>query len=305
VTPAQVSALDQKLAAFEARKGSQVAVLMVATTAPEAIEQYSIRVAAAWKLGRAEVDDGALLLVARDHRALRIEVGYGLEGALTDATSRRIIDEIIIPYFRDGDFAGGIDAGVTRMLAVIDGEPLPEPRSDRGGGANGIEALAPVLPVLFIFTVAFGAMLKRLFGQLPGALLTGGVVGVLAWFLVGIATVAGIAAIVAFALTLASRAGPGAGPVPAAVAGAVVACPAVVVVSVAAAVASGAAAPRVAGETMARMLKHLLTTRRSLRRFPRRRWRRSRRPSGRGRGAQRDPLCHGNLPGLSPPLGGT
>ncbi len=209
LAPAQVSALEQKLAAFEARKGSQVAVLMVATTEPEAIEQYAIRVAAAWQLGRLEVDDGALLLVAKNDRALRIEVGYGLEGALTDATSRRIIDEIIVPHFRTGDFAGGIDAGVTRMLAVIDGEPLPEPRQDRGGVPNSFDALAPVLPVVFIFTMAFGAMLKRVLGQLPGALLTGGVVGLAAWWLVGVVALAGIAAVAAFFMTLASRGGPG------------------------------------------------------------------------------------------------
>lgn len=209
LTAAQVSALEQKLAAFEARKGAQVAVLMVATTAPEAIEQYAIRVAAAWKLGRAPVDDGALLLVAKDDRTLRIEVGYGLEGALTDATSRRIIDEIIVPYFRKGDFAGGIDAGVTRMLGVIEGEPLPEPQAN-GGDHKGFEELVgSILPVIFIFTVAFGAMLKRLFGQLPGALLTGGIVGLLAWLLVGVVALAGVAAVAAFFLTLVSRAGPG------------------------------------------------------------------------------------------------
>ena len=102
---------------FEARKGSQIAVLIVPTTAPEAIEQYSIRVAEAWKIGRKKVDDGAILLVAKDDHKLRIEVGYGLEGALTDVAARRIIDEIITPKFRSGDFAGGISAGVDRIIA--------------------------------------------------------------------------------------------------------------------------------------------------------------------------------------------
>src|SRR6201985_587609 len=122
-----IDALTQKLKDFEARKGSQVAVLIVPTTQPEEIEQYSIRVAEAWKIGRKKIDDGAILLVAKNDRKLRIEVGYGLEGALTDGTSKRIIAEIITPKFRSGDFAGGISDGVDRIISVIDGEPLPAP----------------------------------------------------------------------------------------------------------------------------------------------------------------------------------
>src|ERR1700744_3547730 len=122
-----VASLSQKLKDFEARKGSQIAVLIVPTTAPETIEQYSIRVAEAWKIGRRKIDDGALLVVAKEDRKLRIEVGYGLEGALPDVTARRIIDEIIVPHFRTGDFAGGISAGVDRIIRIIDGEPLPKP----------------------------------------------------------------------------------------------------------------------------------------------------------------------------------
>src|ERR1700694_1968921 len=110
-----VASLTQTLQSLEARKGSQVAVLIVPTTAPETIEQYSLRVAETWKIGRKKIDDGALLVVAKDDRKLRIEVGYGLEGALTDVTSKRIIDEIITPSFRNGDFAGGISAGVTQI----------------------------------------------------------------------------------------------------------------------------------------------------------------------------------------------
>src|SRR3979409_168145 len=120
-----IASLTQTLQNLEARKGSQVAVLIVPTTAPESIEQYSIRVAEAWKIGRRKVDDGALVVVAKDDRKLRIEVGYGLEGALTDVTSKRIIDEIITPRFRGGDFAGGISAGVGRIVRVIEGERLP------------------------------------------------------------------------------------------------------------------------------------------------------------------------------------
>lgn len=169
----EAAALEQKLAAFEQRKGTQIAVLVVATTAPETIEQFGIRVAEAWRLGRKGVDDGVLLLIAKDDRTLRIEVGYGLEGVLPDATARRIIDEFIVPHFRAGDFAGGIDAGLERIMALIDGEPLPEPVRSRGRG-GGLEGLGAALPVVFIFTLTFGTLLKRLMGQLPGALATGG-----------------------------------------------------------------------------------------------------------------------------------
>src|SRR5207237_3108291 len=122
-----IAALSQKLRDFETRKGSQVAVLIVPTTDPETIEQFAIRVAEAWKIGRKKVDDGALLVIAKNDRHLRIEVGYGLEGVLTDVTTKRIIDEEITPKFKAGDFAGGVSAGVNRMIRLIDGEKLPTP----------------------------------------------------------------------------------------------------------------------------------------------------------------------------------
>ena len=125
--PEQAASLEQLLRSFEARKGSQIAVLIVPTTAPETVEQYALRVGEQWKIGRKDVDDGAILVVAKDDRTLRIEVGYGLEGALNDATASRIIREVIVPRFREGDFFGGISAGVDRMIRVIDGEPLPAP----------------------------------------------------------------------------------------------------------------------------------------------------------------------------------
>src|SRR5690606_4593129 len=127
LTAGQQAELEQKLAAFEQRKGAQVAVLLVDSTRPESIEAYSIRVAEAWKLGREGVDDGALLLVALQDRTLRIEVGYGLEGVLPDAIARRIIEETIKPLFRQRDIHGGINAGVERIMQVVDGEPLPPP----------------------------------------------------------------------------------------------------------------------------------------------------------------------------------
>src|ERR1700758_3251688 len=131
-----IASLTQTLKDLQARKGSQIAVLIVPTTAPETIEQYSIRVAEAWKIGRKKIDDGALLVVAKDDRKLRIEVGYGLEGALTDVTARRIIDETIVPRFKRGDFDGGITDGISRIIRVIDGEPLPVPKPEASHGQD-------------------------------------------------------------------------------------------------------------------------------------------------------------------------
>ena len=123
----QRAELEQTLAAFEAKKGSQLAVLIVPTTQPETVEQFAVRVEERWKLGRKGVDDGVLLLIAKEDRKLRIEVGYGLEGVLNDATAKRIIAEEIVPRFKQNDFAGGITAGVARIIRVVDGEPLPPP----------------------------------------------------------------------------------------------------------------------------------------------------------------------------------
>jgi uncharacterized protein len=199
-TPDQSAALDAKLRAFEQAKGSQVAVLVVPTTQPEEIEQYAIRVAEAWQLGREGVDDGALLLVATQDRRVRIEVGYGLEGVLPDATANRIIDEVIVPAFRGGDYYGGISTGVERMLRVIEGEPLPE--AERRSPAAGVPGLSQLLPFLFVFALFGGSILRRMFGRVGGAFATGGVVGGLTWLLVGILGLALGAGIVAFILAL-------------------------------------------------------------------------------------------------------
>ncbi len=179
LTAGQQGELEARLQAFEARKGAQVAVLVVPTTRPEAIEQYSIRVVEAWKLGREKPDDGALLLVAMQDRELRIEVGRGLEGALTDLTANRIIDETITPRFREGDFAGGISEGVVRMIQVIDGEPLPEPQQHW----DAPRALGGMLPVLFMIVFVGSTILRAMFGRALGSLATGGIAGGLAWFI--------------------------------------------------------------------------------------------------------------------------
>ena len=195
-----VAALTQTLKNLEARKGSQVAVLIVPTTAPETIEQYSIRVAEAWKIGRKKIDDGALLVVAKNDRKLRIEVGYGLEGALNDVTARRIIDEIITPKFRNGDFAGGISDGVDRIIGVIDGEPLPAPAPRQSSGSS--HNFDPLNPFVLFAIFVVGAILRTTLGRLIGSVATGGVVGALAWFIAGSLAASLIAGAIAFIFTM-------------------------------------------------------------------------------------------------------
>jgi uncharacterized protein len=201
-----ISSLTQTLKDFETRKGSQIAVLIVPTTAPETIEQYSIRVAEAWKIGRKKIDDGAILLVAKDDRKLRIEVGYGLEGALTDVTSRRIIDEIITPKFRSGDFAGGISDGVDRIIGVVDGEPLPapqpRPQQRQSSGSGFTQFLDPFNPFSIIIVLVLGGLFRHVFGRLFGSIATGGLIGVVAWFIFGSLIVSGIAGLIASAFTM-------------------------------------------------------------------------------------------------------
>jgi uncharacterized protein len=198
LSSSDIAALSQKLRDFEARKGSQVAVLIVPTTDPETIEQYSIRVADAWKVGRKKVDDGAILIVAKNDRRLRIEVGYGLEGALTDVTSRRIIDEVITPKFRTGDFDGGISDGVDRMIRVIDGEPLPVPSPSVNFG--NLEDFGPIIPIVLFASLVIGGFLRSILGRLLGSVATGSLIGLLALLILGSTGVAMIAGIISFFL---------------------------------------------------------------------------------------------------------
>jgi uncharacterized protein len=198
-----ISALTQKLKDLETRKGSQVAVLIVPTTQPETIEQFSIRAAEAWKIGRKKIDDGALLVVAKDDRKLRIEVGYGLEGALTDVTARRIIDEVIVPRFKTGDFAGGISAGIDRVIRVVDGEPLPAPRPEASHSVDPDMLFNIVFsPFGFIGFAAVAGIMRHLLGRLLGSGVTAGVIGAVFWFLLGSIAVSAIVGIVAFFLTM-------------------------------------------------------------------------------------------------------
>lgn len=177
----QAAQLESQLAAFEARKGSQIVLLMVPSTAPETIEQFGIRVAEAWKPGRKGVDDGIILLVAKGDRQLRIEVGYGLEGAVNDATARRIIAETIVPRLRENDFFGGLQAGLAQLMRVIDGEPLPEPRGQNGQPGMSPDDFQTFMP-LVIGVIVFGLFLRSLIGRLLAGLLSATVAGAATWF---------------------------------------------------------------------------------------------------------------------------
>ena len=200
----QIQALNARLAAFESGKGSQIAVLLVPTTQPEAIEQFGIRVAEAWKLGRKGVDDGVLLLIAKDDHKLRIEVGYGLEGVLNDATSKRIVSEIISPYFKRGEFYPGIDAGVSAIIKVVEGEPLPPPprRESSNTSGNGSDSFGNLIGTGFIIFMIGNIILRQLLGRLPSGLIVGGLIGGLVWVTLVSLVWAVAAALVAFVFSL-------------------------------------------------------------------------------------------------------
>lgn len=205
LTVKQQATLEARLQELETQKGSQIVVLMLPTTQPETIEQYSIRVVDQWKIGRKKIDDGVLLLVAKNDRKLRIEVGYGLEGALPDVIAKRIIAEDISPHFKQGDFYGGIVAGVTRIDAAIRGEALPAPRQKK----NGNTSIESYLPVLIIAALIGGAILRRMLGTFPGALVNGGLIGIATMLFGGGVMFAIIFGIVAFFFALIRGGGSG------------------------------------------------------------------------------------------------
>jgi uncharacterized protein len=196
-----IASLTQQLKDLETRKGSQIAVLIVPTTDGEAIEQFSLRVAEAWKIGRKKIDDGALLVIAKNDRRLRIEVGYGLEGALTDVTTKRIIDEDITPKFKAGDFAGGVSAGVNRMVRIAEGEKLPEPAPPHWETSELLNYLNPGNPFVIVGLIIVAGVLRSFLGRFIGALATGGIVGVVAWFVAGSLAAAMLVGFIAFVVT--------------------------------------------------------------------------------------------------------
>jgi len=202
LSASDIASLTQRLQDLERRKGSQVAVLIVPTTQPETIEQFSIRVADAWKIGRRRIDDGALLVVAKNDRHLRIEVGYGLEGSLTDLTSKRIIDEAITPKFRAGDFAGGISAGVDRMVRLIDGEELPAPEPSHWQNTGFEQSFDLFNPFLLIFGFMLAGVLRSALGRMVGSAATGGLAGFLVWLFVGSLAASALIGVAVFVFAL-------------------------------------------------------------------------------------------------------
>jgi len=212
LSAADRQALESKLAAWETQSGNQLVVLMVPSTQPEAIAAYSIRVAEAWKIGRKGKDNGAIFLIAKDDRKNRIEVGYGLEGVLTDVTCRRILAETVAPFFRNGQFAQGINAGVDQIIAVVNkGEPLPDapavasPQRRSGGGLS----LDTIFILLFVVVPVVGGILRRIFGRAVGSTVGAGIIGGAAWFVAGSLVIALVAAVVAFIVMVAFGMGSG------------------------------------------------------------------------------------------------
>lgn len=191
----QRAALEAKLAAFEQSAGTQIVVLMVPTTAPEDIAAYAQRVADSWKIGRRDVGDGLLIVVAKNDRRIRIEVAKALEGAVPDLAARLIIDRTISPAFRAGNFAAGLDAGIDALMARIKGEGLPEPSAARDAESPPWEELA-----MFFFIAVFviGGILSRVLGRRLGAIVTSGGAGAAAWALGAGLGVALVAALLAF-----------------------------------------------------------------------------------------------------------
>ncbi len=172
--------LETELTEFERHKGSQLALLIVNTTAPETIEQFSLRVVEAWKLGRKGTDDGVLLTIAKKDRTLRIEVGYGLEGSLNDATARRIIDETVVPHLREGRFFNAAQAGLQQIMRVIEGEALPPPAA----GADGHGISTDEFPFYFLTVLAIifgGLFVRKRFGRFITGAVSSLLVGVLTW----------------------------------------------------------------------------------------------------------------------------
>jgi uncharacterized protein len=200
----QAQALESKLAAFEAKKGSQIAVLIIPTTQPEDIAEFAIKVVDLWGIGRKGIDDGLILIIAKNDRKIRVEVNYGLEGVIPDAIAKRIGTETIAPYFKNDDYYGGINAGVDQIMGLIEGEQLPAPtqtnatQQDEGGF------------IFLLFGGLFaGSILSSMFGRVAGGLTAGIGSGVLAYLLLGFGIGAILIGIIVFFLTSARSGGGG------------------------------------------------------------------------------------------------
>lgn len=200
--PARLEALDAKLRDFEVRRGSQLVVLMVPTLGDETIEEFAGRVTDEWKLGRKGVDDGVLFVIAKQDRKLRIHTGRGVQGTLTDALSKRIVSDIVAPRFRDGDFAGGIEAGVDAIMKAVEGEDLPLPQAAPRGKVDTVSSFGNFAILAFFAVPILAGIMRSMFGRVFGAGATSAVTGIGAWLLLGSIAVGVVAAVIAFVITL-------------------------------------------------------------------------------------------------------
>lgn len=195
-------ALEQKLTAFETETGTQIGILLVPTTAPEDIFSYANRAANLWKLGRKDVGDGLLVVVAKDDHTLRIEVAKTLEGAIPDLMAKRVIDQAMTPAFKQGDFAAGLDAGTAQLMALVRGEALPAPAHSTGTGGDGGFQWMDWVVFLFFAAAIGGSMARAVFGNRWGSLLTGAGTGVAAWLATNSLLIAALATVVGGVFTL-------------------------------------------------------------------------------------------------------
>ena len=207
LTRDQQAQLESQLVSLERDKGAQIAVLLLPTTLPETIEQFGIRLAEAWKIGRKGADDGVIVIVAKNDRAVRIEVGYGLEGAIPDAVAKRIIEERITTRFREGDFFGGLQASTSALGRIVAGETLPPLRQASAGDPTA----GSDLQIFLLFALTIVARCARALFGLLGALLAAGVAGGLAWLIFGSWLAAAIAALAVFVMSFARAGGGGSG----------------------------------------------------------------------------------------------
>src|SRR5712692_4921642 len=206
LTAPQIQTLEARLRDFERGKGSQIAVLILPSTAPETIEQYSIRVAEAWKIGRTKADDGVILVVAKNDRRLRIEVGRGLEGAIPDAIAKRAVSDVIAPHFRANDFYGGIAPGADALAKLIEGETLPPPER-RAGTNKSSPDYQSLLVMLLVLAIIGGGFLSRILGRGVGAAGTGALAGLVTWAIAGTVVIGAVAAVAVFLFVLLAAAG--------------------------------------------------------------------------------------------------
>ena len=200
---AQRQRLEDKLAAFEASQGTQIVILLLPSTQPEDIGAYANRVFNSWKPGRKDIGDGLLLLVAKNERKIRVEVGRALEGAVPDLATKRIIDEVLTPSFRQGDFAGGLEQASERLMALVRGEGLPAPAPSHAGADSDTDWMNLAL-LLFIALPVLGGILRRMLGHKLGTLVTGGVIGLLTFMLTASLVLAAVATVLALLLSFLS-----------------------------------------------------------------------------------------------------